>query len=157
MDWLPGNIESTLGLGEVAVRLGIACLLCGVIGIERERKERPAGLRTYMLTGLAAALFTVITVEMSLAFSAAGEGIRSDPIRIIEAVTAGVAFLAAGTIIIRKGDVSGLTTGAGMWMSGAIGVACGAGYYAIAVMAAALGLVIFVVVRIFEKSLPKKE
>ncbi len=154
MDWLPGNTVSILGLSEIAVRLALACLLCGIIGFERERKDRPAGLRTYMLVGLAATLFTVITIEMSLNLSD-GAGIRSDPIRIIEAVTAGVAFLAAGTIIIRKGDVKGLTTGAGMWMSGAIGVACGAGYYAVAVMAAALCLVIIVLVRLLEKPYSK--
>lgn len=155
MDWLPGNTASILGLSEIAVRLALACFLCGVMGMERERKDRPAGLRTYMMVGLAAALFTVITIEMSLNLSD-GAGIRSDPIRIIEAVTAGVAFLAAGTIIIRSGDVKGLTTGAGMWMSGAIGVACGAGYYLVAVMATGLGLVIFVVVRLFEPRHMKK-
>ncbi|MBC2778334.1 MgtC/SapB family protein [Parasphingopyxis marina] len=157
MDWLPGNAETAETLLEISMRLGIAVLLCGILGLERERKERPAGLRTYMMVGLAAALFTVITVEMSLGLSDEQSGIRSDPIRIIEAVTAGVAFLAAGTIIIRRGDVSGLTTGAGMWMSGAIGVACGAGYYAVASVATVLALVIFVIVRLFENRLPKKE
>ncbi|WP_370038900.1 MgtC/SapB family protein [Nocardioides sp.] len=56
------------------------------------------------------------------------DSIRKDPIRLIEAVTAGVAFLAAGTIFTRGGDVKGLTTGAGMWLAGAVGVACGLGH-----------------------------
>jgi putative Mg2+ transporter-C (MgtC) family protein len=65
-----------------------------------------------------------------------------DPIRIIEAVTAGVAFLAAGAIIQNRGEVHGLTTGAGMWLAGALGVTCGAGYYRMAIMATVLAILI---------------
>ncbi len=74
-------------------------------------------------------------------------GHSADPIRVIEAVTAGVAFLAAGAIFRSQGDVKGLTTGAGMWLAGAIGVACGAGYCMLAVMATVLAAFILVAVR----------
>lgn len=124
----------------IAIRLLAAAILGALIGFEREIKNRDAGLRTHMLTSLAAAMFTVLTLE--LFYYAKQSSDAADPIRIIEAVTAGVAFLAAGAIIRARGEVKGLTTGAAMWLAGAIGVACGAGFYAIAVMGAALALVI---------------
>jgi putative Mg2+ transporter-C (MgtC) family protein len=84
---------------------------------------------THMLTALAAATFTIVALELAL--WAPGHNATGDPIRAIEAVTAGVAFLAAGTIIQAKTQVIGLTTGASMWLAGALGVACGTGMYAL--------------------------
>jgi putative Mg2+ transporter-C (MgtC) family protein len=104
---------------EIVIRLLLAAAVGAAIGIEREMKDRPAGLRTHMLTALASAVFTILTFEIYQASKS-----TSDPIRIIEAVTAGVAFLAAGAIIQGRAGVQGLTTGAGMWMAGALGVAC---------------------------------
>lgn len=141
------SLHTQLPEFEIGLRLVAASLLGGVIGLEREVKERPAGLRTHMLTSLAAAVFTVITFELFHKFSAAGTSASIDPIRIIEAVTAGVAFLAAGTIIQSGGAVKGLTTGAGMWLAGAIGVACGAGYFIVALMAVALAALILVLLK----------
>jgi putative Mg2+ transporter-C (MgtC) family protein len=83
---------------EIAVRLMFATVLGGIIGFEREFKQRSAGLRTHMLTALAAAVFTVITFEILHDVGQSGTT-NADPIRIIEAVTAGAAFLAAGAII----------------------------------------------------------
>lgn len=136
---------------EIALRLALATLLGAVIGVEREMRDRPAGLKTHMLTALAAAVFTVITFEIFELVRGLDPKSSADPIRVIEAVTAGVAFLAAGTIIQSRGRVQGLTTGAGMWMAGAIGVACGGGYYALALMAAALSVGIFVVINRLEE------
>lgn len=127
---------------EVAFRLVLAIVLAGLLGWDRESKDRPAGLRTYMLVALASAVFTVLTFEIYETVNAAHPGGNSDPIRIIEAVTAGVAFLAAGTIIQGRDSVRGLTTGAGMWMAGALGVAVGAGHYVLAVVAALLSFAI---------------
>ena len=118
---------------EIALRLLLAAAAGAAIGIDREMKDRPAGLRTHMLTSLAAALFTVLTFEIYQSVKGS-----ADPIRVIEAVTAGVAFLAAGAIIQGRASVHGLTTGAAMWMAGALGVCCGAGYYVLALMATAL-------------------
>lgn len=123
---------------EVAARLLVAALLAGLLGWDREEKARPAGLRTYMLVALAAAVFTLITFEIYESVDTSASEANADPIRIIEAVTAGVAFLAAGAIIQGRHSVRGLTTGAGMWMAGAIGVASGTGNYVLAVMAALL-------------------
>ena len=141
----------------LAMRLFTACILGFLIGIDREYKQRPAGLRTHMLVSLAAAMFMIITIEMIAQFSADYQQTRLDPIRVVEAVTAGVAFLAAGTILQARGSVKGLTTGASMWLAGAVGVACGAGYLIVAVLGTALSLFILVPLRILEARLPKKE
>ena len=142
----------------IAWRLLLAAGLGAVIGLERERLDRAAGLRTHMLTSLAAALFTILTFEIYAGLHAQeGAATNGDPLRIIQAVTAGVAFLAAGAIFRSGEDVKGLTTGAGMWLAGAIGVACGAGYYLVAVMAALLAAFILVVVRWIESHLGVKE
>lgn len=135
---------------DLAVRLLIACVLGGLIGLDREVKDRPAGLRTHMLTALAAAVFTVITFKIFVSIGGSGSGKSGDPIRVVEAVTAGVAFIAAGAIIQSRGAVKGLTTGAGMWLAGAIGVAAGAGYYIVAGIATFYALVILEVVKRLE-------
>lgn len=123
---------------EVGFRLLLAAALAGLLGWDREEQSRPAGLRTYMLVALAAAVFTVITFEIYETVRQSQTEANADPIRIIEAVTAGVAFLAAGVIIQGRNTVRGLTTGAGMWMAGALGVAAGTGNYVLAVLAALL-------------------
>jgi putative Mg2+ transporter-C (MgtC) family protein len=125
---------------EIAVRLAAAILFGAAIGWERESKNRPAGLRTHILVCLASATFTIVAIE--LVNWAGRNGATSDPIRAIEAVTAGVAFLAAGTIIQSRGKVQGLTTGASLWLAGAIGVASGTGMYSLAIMVTALALII---------------
>jgi putative Mg2+ transporter-C (MgtC) family protein len=137
------TVSTHLPLATIGMRLLVAALLGAVIGIDREWRSRPAGLRTHMLTALAAALFTVLTFEIVYSDVLSHENARADPIRVIEAVTAGVAFLAAGTIIrSRGGGVHGLTTGAGMWLAGSLGVAVGLGYLAVAALAAIFAFVI---------------
>jgi putative Mg2+ transporter-C (MgtC) family protein len=125
-----------------ALRLIVAVLLGGIIGLERELASRPAGLRTHMLIALAACLFTIITFEMLALPGFESADSKSDPLRLIEAVTAGVAFLAAGTIVISGGQVNGLTTGAGMWLAGAIGLACGIGHLPLAAMSTVVALIV---------------
>jgi putative Mg2+ transporter-C (MgtC) family protein len=144
-----------IGLGVVAFRLLVACILGAVLGIDREMLSRPAGMRTFILVCLAAATFTVVTFE--LLERAQVEGTTSlDPIRVVEAVTAGVAFLAAGAIIQARGKVHGVTTGAGLWLAGAIGTACGVGAYPIAILAAILGLIVLTLLRTVDRILPQK-
>jgi putative Mg2+ transporter-C (MgtC) family protein len=151
---LENFFDSSLGIDVVAIRLFASVLLGGIIGFEREYLARPAGMRTHMLVALAAATFAVLTLELTT--QADGEGVQSDPVRIIEAVTAGVAFLAAGSIIFARGQVQGLTTGASLWLSGAIGVACGIGYYFIALLATLLAAFVLVVLRWVEAAIPQK-
>jgi putative Mg2+ transporter-C (MgtC) family protein len=103
-----------------------------------------------MLTALAAAVFTIIALELYEEVSTA-RGFSGDPIRAIEAVTAGVAFLAAGGIIRSRGHVHGLTTGAAMWLAGAVGVASGAGYFYVAGLATVLAFLILTLVYLVER------
>jgi putative Mg2+ transporter-C (MgtC) family protein len=118
------------------LRLTVAIFLGGMIGLERALHARTAGLRTHILVSLASCLFALLSFEILARF----HGEVSDPLRLIEAVTSGVAFLAAGSIIVSGGSVMGLTTGAGMWLAGAIGLACGIGALALAALATLLAL-----------------
>lgn len=128
----------------VLLRLVGAALLCGVIGYERERRDHAAGLRTNMLVGFAAAAFGLLAIGLIEEFDR--DTIRIDPLRLVEAITSGVAFLAAGLIVFARGRVHGLTTGASVWLSAATGLAVGLGHWLIAVVAAAGGFVILSVV-----------
>ncbi len=134
--------QTNTPLYEIAISLLLSVVFGGAIGMDREFRQKAAGLRTHILVSLAAAIFTLITFEIFFEMGELMEEPRSDAIRIIEAVTAGVAFLAAGTIIQSGGAVQGLTTGASMWLAGAVGLACGGGFYIIAVMGTALALVV---------------
>ena len=137
----------------IVLRCAAACLFGLLIGLDREARDRPAGLRTHMLTALAAAVFTLIAIEFIFVFGEGPETARLDPIRVVEAVTAGVAFLAAGAIIQARGKVRGLTTGAGMWLAGAIGLACGAGFLVIAAVAAGFSILVLMPLHWLEKRL----
>ena len=127
----------------ILVRLGAAVLLGGIIGFEREMKGRPAGLRTNMMVSLAAASFTLLTAEFVMEAKEVGD-IEIDPLRVIEAVIAGVAFLGAGAIIKGSGEeeIKGLTTAAGIWLTAAIGMAAGMGREATAVLSTLIALII---------------
>lgn len=155
MTGMAAFFDSELGIAAIVIRLIAATLLGGIIGFEREYLARPAGMRTHILVALAAATFAVVTLEL-LAYSQSKGTDNADPIRIIEAVTAGVAFLAAGTIIVSRGEVQGLTTGASLWLAGAIRVACGIGYYFIAILATVLAVFVLTVLRWVEKAMPRK-
>ncbi|WCQ98391.1 MgtC/SapB family protein [Paracoccus aestuarii] len=132
----------SMSLGTASARLALALILGAAIGWEREHSSRAAGLRTHMLIAMAAALFTVIASELTHMRAASSAEVQTDPLRLIEAVTAGVAFLAAGSIIMRRGSVKGLTTGASMWLAGAIGLAAGVGNGTLAAIAAGFGLLV---------------
>lgn len=138
------SFETSLPASLMLMRLGAACVLGFVIGLDRELRQRDAGLRTHMLVSLSAAVFTIITFELVALMENSGDATRVDPVRIVEAVTAGVAFLAAGTIINHRGSIRGLTTGAGMWLAGAVGLACGAGFLTLALLATLLAVIILV-------------
>lgn len=142
-----------LGFLDALLRL-VAALGCGAaIGIERERRHRPAGLRTHMLVALAAALFTIIAFQIYAEIQVPGQRTIADPLRLLEAITAGVAFLAAGAIIRRGEGVTGITTGSGLWLSGALGMACGKGLYGLALLGALLAIVVLALVRAIEHRL----
>lgn len=130
---------------EFGLRLLVATLLGGVIGFERERLNKPAGLRTNMLVALGSAAFTLVGTEalgvVSIAQmeTAHPDAFRIDPSRVIAGIVGGVGFLGAGTIIQSRGAVHGVTTAAGIWVCAAVGVAAGVGLYAVAAMITVLG------------------
>ncbi len=119
---------------RVGVRLLLAALLGGAIGFERQRKGKPAGLRTHMLVSLGAALFVIAIHPVQASDSAA---------RVIQGVAAGIGFLGAGAILKDSRDtVYGLTTAAGIWLTAAVGATAGMGRDATALLATILALVI---------------
>lgn len=123
LDWL-----------SVAVRLMLAVICGGVIGLERERKRRPAGFRTHILICLGAALTTMTSQYLSLNL-----GLFTDMARLGAQVIAGIGFIGAGTIIITKRrQVKGLTTAAGLWAAAIVGLCCGAAFFEGAVIATAV-------------------
>ncbi|ARO15917.1 MgtC/SapB transporter (plasmid) [Ketogulonicigenium robustum] len=113
-----------------------------MIGFEREVNNRPAGLRTHILIAVGACLFALVAFELIDVVQRDATAVSGDPLRLISAITSGAAFLAAGSIITSGGRVQGLTTGAGMWMAGAIGLACGIGRIGLAAMATVLVLAV---------------
>lgn len=141
----------------MVMRLAGAAVLCSVIGWERELKTQTAGLRTNILVGVAAAAFALITLAMMDLPMTNADTVRTDPIRLIEAVTNGVAFLAAGIVVFSKGEVRGLTTGASMWLAAAIGLSVGLGFWFIAAVATLTGLVVLSGLRRLQMRLGIKE
>lgn len=129
------------------VRMLAAIVLGGWIGWERQQHEKAAGLRTHMLVSLAASLFTLIAFDLMTVSLSDMVELRVDPLRLISAVTAGVAFLAAGAIFMGGGRPHGLTTGAALWLAGAVGLACGAGNLVLAAMATVLAVTILWLLR----------
>jgi len=115
---------------EMVIRIVIAAFLGAVIGYERARAKKPAGIRTHLLVCMGAALFTVISI-----WGFAG---NADPSRIAAGVVVGVGFLGAGTILRQERGVAGLTTAATIWAVAAVGVAIGSGLYVVGAVAAAI-------------------
>ena len=136
------DIGDASQLTRITVRLLIAALLGAILGFEREQKGKAAGVRTHMLVAMGAALF-VLVPQMS--------GAQADAMsRVVQGVIAGIGFLGAGTILKGKdGDdshVKGLTTAAGLWLTAAIGMACGLGREVTAIMSALLALAVFALI-----------
>ena len=121
---------------KITVRLVVAAVLGGLLGFEREREGKPAGLRTHMLVALGAALFTIAPL-------AAGMNIE-DASRVVQGVATGVGFLGAGTILKAREqqEIHGLTTAAGVWLTAAVGISVGMGPVWIPAVAVVLALII---------------
>lgn len=138
-----GDFATGIGYAEILVRLGVAGGIGLVVGLDRELKNRAVGLRTSMLVAIGAALFGVIGVELVGRYSdGPGGAIRFDPGRIVEGIITGIGFLGAGAIVRERHDVVGVTTAASVWVLGGIGLACGFGLFAAALVAG--GFLVFV-------------
>ncbi|MDU7330846.1 MAG: MgtC/SapB family protein [Finegoldia magna] len=125
----------------VAVRLILAAILGAVIGIEREIKNRAAGFRTHIIVSVGACLIMLIGID---AIGDISSDNARDAARLAGQVVSGIGFLGAGTILQKKNGVSGLTTAATLWLSGAIGLAVGIGYYEGAIIATVICLITLV-------------
>jgi putative Mg2+ transporter-C (MgtC) family protein len=125
----------------VLARLGVAAGLGAAIGAEREVREREAGIRTHLLVGIGAALFTLVSAYGFHDFLTSGDAvIRSDPTRIAAQIVTGIGFLGAGAIVREGLSVRGLTTAGSLWVVAAIGMASAAGYYWAAIITTAVTL-----------------
>lgn len=129
-----------LTLNEIIIRLVMALIMGGVIGTEREYKNRPAGLRTHMLVCLGATIIALTQVEIAATslqqareFPELISVMRSDQTRLIAQIVSGVGFLGAGTIIVSNRSIKGLTTAASIWTVAGLGIAIGMGFYLIAI------------------------
>ncbi len=134
--------------GTIALRMSVAFVLGGLLGLEREWQQRPAGLRTHILVAVASALFAIIS-------GAAAEG-DGDVSRVAAGVVTGIGFIGAGTIMRHGNVVRGLTTAASLWMVAAIGVACGLAWYPAAIFATIIGLFTLVAVDWLEEDVIRR-
>lgn len=135
---------------QIVFQLLLAAFLGAIVGLEREYKQKEAGLRTYSLVCLGAALFTIIAFQTSLALLDK-PGVSLDPSRIIGQIVVGIGFLGAGLIIYRQFHIEGLTTAAGLWIVAGIGIAVAAKFYLIAVFTTLLAIIILAGLRAFEE------
>jgi len=126
---------------DFALRIFIAGMLGGVIGLEREYRAKEAGFRTHFLVSLGSALFMILShsgFDLTLQHT---PNVSLDPSRIASQVVTGIGFIGAGIIIFQKHVVHGLTTAAGLWVTSAIGLTCGSGMYVLAVSATVMVLI----------------
>jgi putative Mg2+ transporter-C (MgtC) family protein len=131
---------------ETGLRMLVAVIVGGVIGIERERKNRPAGMRTHILVCVGAAMVAIMecyievsTVQLNLEHAGSGVGVSMG--RISAQVISGIGFLGAGTIFISQKKIAGLTTAASLWNVGCLGLASGMGYYGLAMVGCGIVIV----------------
>jgi putative Mg2+ transporter-C (MgtC) family protein len=137
-------------IGEMALRLGFACLFGMVLGIDREVRGKSAGLRTHMLVALSSAATTLVTLEIFGVLKATGHT-DMDPLRIVQGLAQAIGFICAGVIIQSRGDVHGLTTAVNVWLCSAIGVAAGAGLHTLALLVTAFAAVVLTGMHFVEK------
>ena len=150
------NIPQMLTTDQIILRLILAALLGSVVGMERERLDWAAGLRTHMLVCLGATLFMIVsTYGFMDVVGFPKSGISLDPSRVAAQVVSGIGFLGAGTIILRKDVILGLTTAASLWAVAAVGLAVGGGLYAAAIATTTLMLLILAGIKPVEKALFK--
>ena len=127
---------------EFIIRILAATFLGAIIGLDREYRTKAAGFRTHVLVALGSALFMIISVHGFDDLPKDQMTLRMDPARIAAQVVTGIGFIGAGTIIFQKNVVKGLTT-AGLWVTAAVGMACGVGMYTLAAVSTVIVLLCF--------------
>ncbi|MFC7332779.1 MgtC/SapB family protein [Rhodocista pekingensis] len=150
----PADLVHTahLPLADVALRLGTAALLGLMLGLNRELRGKAAGLRTHTLLSVSAAVATLVALELHYDLAADGQGNPPDPIRAIQGVAQAIGLICAGIIIQGRGTrVRNLTTAATLWMAASLGLACGAGFYGIALLSGGIALVLLLTLSLVER------
>lgn len=139
LDELANGLPDADALARIMVRLVLAALLGAVVGIQREKVGKPAGLRTHMLVSLGAALFVLAGIESGMA--------PNELSRVIQGLATGIGFLGGGAILklSAEREISGLTTAAGIWLTAGVGVAVGLGHWGLAAIGALLTWLILAV------------
>jgi putative Mg2+ transporter-C (MgtC) family protein len=138
---------------DTCARLVSASILAALIGLERELRNKPAGLRTHILVGLGASALCVFAVHIARDVTNVPDAVRIDPIRVIQGVIAGLGFLGAGAIIQSKTQVHGMTTAAGVWIAGIVGVGCGTGNYFAVTLLTIITLICLYPIGVLERKL----
>ena len=134
-----------LTLSEAILRLVAATLMGALLGINREQRGKPAGLKTITLVSVGAASFMLVSIELYLSIPDTASGTsRIDLTRVVQGVVGGIGFLGAGSIIRSRGSVVGTTTAATIWTVGAVGLACGLGQFRLALLITLVAWVILV-------------
>jgi putative Mg2+ transporter-C (MgtC) family protein len=134
-----------VSIQEASLRLVLAIVLSAGIGLDRELKHKPLGLRTNMLVALGAASFSLMALQLVHELAGGPSTIQIDPIRVMEAIVGAIGFLGAAAIIQGRFELFGATTGASIWVVGGIGMACGFGFYALALAVTVTGLFVLTV------------
>lgn len=146
-------LHEAAGQGWVQVgELGVAFALSAIIGLERELKQKAAGVRTYTVVGLGAALFTLLS-KYGFDDVLAADRVVLDPSRVAAQIVSGLGFIGAGIIFVRRGSVVGLTTAASVWLTAAVGAAAAAGLTVLAVLATAAYFVAILVLPVVARFL----
>lgn len=134
-------------LEQVLIRLGVATLVGLLLGVDREVRGFPAGIRTHALVALSSAAVTVSALKLTETFD------DSDPLRAIQGLAQAIGFIAAGLIFAARDTVHNTTTAANLWLASALGIAAGAAHFDVVIVATGFGLVLLVVVGLIEKRL----
>jgi len=148
----PGKKRKKMSMLDIMLKLVLAIALGGIIGLEREASQKPAGLRTHILISVSAAMMMILS-QLMLAGKEPGGG---DTLRVAAAVITGMGFIGAGTIMQSQGMVHGLTTASTLWTVAALGLVIGAGYYLVAIIFSILVIAALVVFRRVEETHLKK-
>ena len=133
---------------EIIIRILVAAVLGGVIGLERERQHQPAGLRTHIVLVVGSALATTLSINMAIQYLPKGTG--GDPTRLAAQVVSGIGFLGAGAILRFGANIKGMATAASLWTMAMVGLAVGGGYYIPATATTALLLITLAVLNLLE-------
>jgi putative Mg2+ transporter-C (MgtC) family protein len=133
---------------ELIQRLVLAAFLGGLLGAEREFRQKSAGFRTNILIAMGSAVFTILSLGLASP--------SSDPARIAAQIVTGIGFLGAGTIMRTENRVHGLTTAATVWVNASLGMAAGAGQYRVAILGGAITLIVLLILAPVERALERR-